>query len=430
MAVSDYNTDPNLNLDISGNNIAEGCPPSGINNAIRQMMADVKAADDANVKLTGTQAISGTKTFSGGVTFSGGTVFSGTMWVRNTATFSSGVTVSSGGLTAKAGAAVSGGLAVSGGATVNGGMTVLGLVSGECTSATTAKNATSLGGSAAAAYFKSAGGSITGTLTIASGGMIKLAGPNTNIPATSSASMSKYLRGDGNWADVTSAASAGNASSLGGIAASGYVKTTDNQTISGTKTFRGTTRVDSLTVSNGMTVTGLIDGTAVLANSAAVAEKIGTATVGGAAKPVYISAGTPKAMTGALPASLGGTGATTLASAGIVTKVAASNVTFASATARNGYAEMNNGGTKMQVAWGRTSATADGNATITFARAFGAAPFVVAAAVPASDPSISGNVLNAITGPATTSGAKVLIRTQNGTPQAGWVNYIAIGTGA
>lgn len=43
MAVSDYKTDPNENTTISGINIAEGCAPSGINNAIRQLMADVKA---------------------------------------------------------------------------------------------------------------------------------------------------------------------------------------------------------------------------------------------------------------------------------------------------------------------------------------------------------------------------------------------------
>ena len=124
MGFSDYNSNPDLNVSISGVNIGEGCPPSGINNAIRQIMADAKAADDANVKLTGTQAISGAKTFSGGVTFSGGTVFSGTMWVRNTATFSSGVTVSSGGLMAKAGATVSGGMAVGGSAIFSDGMAI------------------------------------------------------------------------------------------------------------------------------------------------------------------------------------------------------------------------------------------------------------------------------------------------------------------
>ena len=47
MAVKDYNTDPDLNTSISGINIAEGCPPSGINNAIRQLMADVKTEQNA-----------------------------------------------------------------------------------------------------------------------------------------------------------------------------------------------------------------------------------------------------------------------------------------------------------------------------------------------------------------------------------------------
>lgn len=47
MAVNDYNTDPDLNTSISGINIAEGCAPSGINNAIRQLMADVKTESGA-----------------------------------------------------------------------------------------------------------------------------------------------------------------------------------------------------------------------------------------------------------------------------------------------------------------------------------------------------------------------------------------------
>ncbi len=47
MAVKDYSASPELNVSISGINIAEGCPPSGINNAIRQLMADVKAESEA-----------------------------------------------------------------------------------------------------------------------------------------------------------------------------------------------------------------------------------------------------------------------------------------------------------------------------------------------------------------------------------------------
>lgn len=50
MAVSDYKTNPDENTTISGINIAEGCPPSGINNAIRQLMADVKAESESQNK--------------------------------------------------------------------------------------------------------------------------------------------------------------------------------------------------------------------------------------------------------------------------------------------------------------------------------------------------------------------------------------------
>ena len=50
MAVSDYKTNPDENTTISGINIAEGCPPSGINNAIRQLMADVKSDHDAQAE--------------------------------------------------------------------------------------------------------------------------------------------------------------------------------------------------------------------------------------------------------------------------------------------------------------------------------------------------------------------------------------------
>jgi len=53
MAVSDYSTTPGSNGTISGINIAEGCPPANINNAIRQIMADVKGAFDAVPDVSG-----------------------------------------------------------------------------------------------------------------------------------------------------------------------------------------------------------------------------------------------------------------------------------------------------------------------------------------------------------------------------------------
>jgi hypothetical protein len=50
MALSDYKSDPNLNTTIGGIDIAEGCAPSGINNAIRQLMADLAAAGVGGLK--------------------------------------------------------------------------------------------------------------------------------------------------------------------------------------------------------------------------------------------------------------------------------------------------------------------------------------------------------------------------------------------
>lgn len=41
MSVADYNTAPDQNTSISGINVAEGCLPSNVNNAIRQLMADI-----------------------------------------------------------------------------------------------------------------------------------------------------------------------------------------------------------------------------------------------------------------------------------------------------------------------------------------------------------------------------------------------------
>lgn len=43
MSVSDYSTTADNNTSISGINVAEGCLPSNVNNAIRQLMADLAA---------------------------------------------------------------------------------------------------------------------------------------------------------------------------------------------------------------------------------------------------------------------------------------------------------------------------------------------------------------------------------------------------
>jgi hypothetical protein len=47
MAVSDYSTTPASNTTISAIDIAEGCSPAGLNNAFRQLMADVRVFYDS-----------------------------------------------------------------------------------------------------------------------------------------------------------------------------------------------------------------------------------------------------------------------------------------------------------------------------------------------------------------------------------------------
>lgn len=44
MAISDYSTTAASNTAISGTNVNEGCPPANINDAIRQLMADIATA--------------------------------------------------------------------------------------------------------------------------------------------------------------------------------------------------------------------------------------------------------------------------------------------------------------------------------------------------------------------------------------------------
>jgi hypothetical protein len=80
--ISEFDVDPSNNTDINSINIAEGCAPSGINNAIRQLMSDLKeqqtgASGDnftvgGNLAVTGTSAFTGTSTFTGAVTLTGG----------------------------------------------------------------------------------------------------------------------------------------------------------------------------------------------------------------------------------------------------------------------------------------------------------------------------------------------------------------------
>ena len=80
--ISEFSATPANNTDIDGINIAEGCAPSGINDAIRELMAQLKdfqtgaVGDSFNGPVGATTAAAGaftTLAASGAVTLSGGT---------------------------------------------------------------------------------------------------------------------------------------------------------------------------------------------------------------------------------------------------------------------------------------------------------------------------------------------------------------------
>ena len=70
--VSQWDTNPANNTDIGGINIAENCPPSNINNAIRETMSQLKEWQDGAsgdpVVITGLLTVSGDTNFTGTTT--------------------------------------------------------------------------------------------------------------------------------------------------------------------------------------------------------------------------------------------------------------------------------------------------------------------------------------------------------------------------
>jgi microcystin-dependent protein len=67
--ISEFDSNPANNTDIDSINIAEGCAPSGINNAIRELMSQLKnqqtGADSDNFTVGGNLTVTGTTTFTG-----------------------------------------------------------------------------------------------------------------------------------------------------------------------------------------------------------------------------------------------------------------------------------------------------------------------------------------------------------------------------
>ena len=72
--ISEYSSTAANNTDIGGINIAEGCAPSGINNAIRELMAQLKdqqtGTDSDNFTVGGNLSVAGAMTCTGAAVFS------------------------------------------------------------------------------------------------------------------------------------------------------------------------------------------------------------------------------------------------------------------------------------------------------------------------------------------------------------------------
>lgn len=83
--VSDWSSTAANNTDVGGINIAEGMAPSGVNNAMREIMAQIK---DMQAGTDGDYFVVG-----GAFTATGSATFSSTMYVANVATFNNNVTI-------------------------------------------------------------------------------------------------------------------------------------------------------------------------------------------------------------------------------------------------------------------------------------------------------------------------------------------------
>jgi hypothetical protein len=85
--VSEYSATAANNTDIGGINIAEGCAPSGINNAIRELMAQLKdmqsGTDGDNFTVGGNLTVTGTATGSTPSVSDDSTKFATTAFVRD-----------------------------------------------------------------------------------------------------------------------------------------------------------------------------------------------------------------------------------------------------------------------------------------------------------------------------------------------------------
>lgn len=89
--ISEYDATDSNNTVVADINIAEGCPPSGINNAIRAVMGALKrfqtGADSDPVTIGGAAVLSSTLNVTGATTIGGAAVLSSTSSFAGTANF-------------------------------------------------------------------------------------------------------------------------------------------------------------------------------------------------------------------------------------------------------------------------------------------------------------------------------------------------------
>jgi len=120
--ISEYDASAANNTDVNGVNIAEGCPPSSMNNMGREIMAALKrfetGADGDSLTVGGNFYVTGTSGFSGTIAGANQTL-SGTLGVTGAATFT-------GTLAAVNNATVGGTLGVTGASTFTGTLSAVG----------------------------------------------------------------------------------------------------------------------------------------------------------------------------------------------------------------------------------------------------------------------------------------------------------------